>query len=79
VGSTATMYQLRLLRSGNFDTTSVQLCNMSSPVLYSRIKHLVSVVYTPIKNIEGKVVPVLNEAPRHDDVLGEWRYSFTHH
>jgi hypothetical protein len=27
---------------------------------------------------EGKVVPVLNQAPRHEDVVGEWRYSSTH-
>jgi len=28
---------------------------------------------------KGKVVPVLlNSAPRHEDVLGEWRHSFTH-
>jgi hypothetical protein len=27
---------------------------------------------------KGKVVPVLNQAPRHEDVLGEWRYSSTH-
>jgi hypothetical protein len=26
----------------------------------------------------GKVVAVLNWAPRHEDVLGEWRYSSTH-
>jgi hypothetical protein len=30
-----------------------------------------------IKRVKGKVVPVLNEAPRHEDVLGEWRYSST--
>jgi hypothetical protein len=27
---------------------------------------------------KGKVVPVFNKAPRHEDVLGEWRYSPTH-
>jgi len=27
---------------------------------------------------EGKVVPVLNKAPRHEAVLSEWRYSSTH-
>jgi hypothetical protein len=27
---------------------------------------------------EGKFVPGLNEAPRHEDLLGEWRYSSTH-
>jgi hypothetical protein len=26
----------------------------------------------------GKVVPVLNYATYHEDVLGEWRYSSTH-
>jgi len=26
----------------------------------------------------GKVFPVLNQAPRHEDVLGEWRYSSMH-
>jgi hypothetical protein len=25
-----------------------------------------------------KVVPVLKKTPRHEDVLGEWRYSSTH-
>jgi hypothetical protein len=28
--------------------------------------------------VKGKVVPVLNEAPRHEDALREWRYSSTH-
>jgi hypothetical protein len=28
--------------------------------------------------VKGKVVPVLNKAPRHEDVLGEWKYSSTH-
>jgi hypothetical protein len=27
---------------------------------------------------KGKVVPVLNEAPRHEDVWGEWWYSSRH-
>jgi hypothetical protein len=27
---------------------------------------------------KGKVVPVLKKAPRHEDVLEEWRYSSTH-
>jgi len=27
---------------------------------------------------KGKVVLVLNKAPRHEDILGEWRYSSTH-
>jgi hypothetical protein len=27
---------------------------------------------------KGKVVPVLNKAPRHEGVLVEWRYSSTH-
>jgi hypothetical protein len=27
---------------------------------------------------KGKVVPVLNKAPRQEDVLEEWRYSATH-
>jgi hypothetical protein len=27
---------------------------------------------------KGKVAPVLNQAPCHEDVLGEWRYSSTH-
>jgi hypothetical protein len=27
---------------------------------------------------KGKVVPVLNQAPRHEDVLREWRYRFTY-
>jgi hypothetical protein len=27
---------------------------------------------------KGKVVPVLKYAPRHEDVLGEWRYSSMH-
>jgi hypothetical protein len=28
--------------------------------------------------VKGKVVPVLNYAPHHEGVLGEWRYSSTH-
>jgi hypothetical protein len=27
---------------------------------------------------KGEVVPVLHKAPRHEGVLGEWRYSSTH-
>jgi hypothetical protein len=27
---------------------------------------------------KGKFVPVLNQEPRHKDILGEWRYSSTH-
>jgi hypothetical protein len=27
---------------------------------------------------KGKVVPVLNYASRHEDVLGEWRYKSMH-
>jgi hypothetical protein len=27
---------------------------------------------------KGKVVTVLNKAPRHEGVLGQWRYSSTH-
>jgi len=28
--------------------------------------------------VKGKVVPVLNEAPRHEGVMGKWMYSSTH-
>jgi len=27
---------------------------------------------------KAKVVPVLNEVPRHEDVLAAWEYSSTH-
>jgi len=27
---------------------------------------------------KGKIVPVLNQAPRREDVLREWRYSSAH-
>jgi len=27
---------------------------------------------------KGKIVPVLNQAPRHEGVFDEWRYSSTH-
>jgi hypothetical protein len=30
-----------------------------------------------VKVKEGKLVPVPNYVPRHEDVLGEWRYSST--
>jgi hypothetical protein len=30
------------------------------------------------KRVKGKIVPVLNQAPRHEGVLGEWRNSSTH-
>jgi hypothetical protein len=26
---------------------------------------------------KGKVVPVLNQVPIHEDVLGKWRFRFT--
>jgi len=28
--------------------------------------------------IKGKVVPQLKSAPRHEDLLGQWRYNFPH-
>jgi hypothetical protein len=31
-----------------------------------------------IKKSKGKVVPVLSQAPRHEDILEKWRYSSTH-
>jgi len=27
---------------------------------------------------KGKIVPMLNQTPSHEDVLGERRYSFMH-
>jgi hypothetical protein len=30
------------------------------------------------KEDKGKIVPVLNQAPRHEDVLGERAYSAMH-
>jgi hypothetical protein len=27
---------------------------------------------------KAEVFPLLNYAPRHDDLLGEWRYNSTH-
>jgi hypothetical protein len=30
------------------------------------------------KKKKGNVIPVLNLAPRHEGVLGEWRYNSTH-
>jgi hypothetical protein len=30
------------------------------------------------ETVEGKVIPVLNYAPRHEDVLEEWMYSSTY-
>jgi hypothetical protein len=30
------------------------------------------------RNGKGKVVPLLKQALRREDVLGEWRYSSTH-
>jgi hypothetical protein len=35
------------------------------------------ILYYIVKR-KGKVVPLLNYAPRHENVLGEWRYSSTH-
>jgi hypothetical protein len=31
-----------------------------------------------VKGKKVKVIPGLNQAPRHEDILGEWRYSSTH-
>jgi len=28
--------------------------------------------------VKGKVDPMLNQAPLHEDILGDWRYSSTH-
>jgi hypothetical protein len=38
----------------------------------------VNVIHLINRMVKGKIVPVLNKAPRHEDVLGEWRYSSTH-
>jgi hypothetical protein len=35
-------------------------------------------LYSSTGKVKGKVFPVLNWAPRHEGVLGEWRYSSTH-
>jgi hypothetical protein len=35
-------------------------------------------IWTVHVKVKGKVVSVLNQAPRHEGVLGEWRYSSTH-
>jgi hypothetical protein len=37
----------------------------------------INIIIIIIIIIKGKV-PVLNEVPRREDVLGEWRYSSTH-
>jgi hypothetical protein len=34
--------------------------------------------WTCIMKIKGAFVPVLNQDPRHEDVLGVWRYRATH-
>jgi hypothetical protein len=36
--------------------------------------------FLPAVNVKVKFIPVLfsNWAPRHEDVLGEWRYSSMH-
>jgi hypothetical protein len=48
-----------------------------SSILSARLVHLCLI--SPIKlRYKGKVVPVLNKAPRHKNVSGEWRYSSTH-
>jgi hypothetical protein len=40
--------------------------------------HILSKPVELYKKVKSKVVPVLNIAPRHEDVLGEWRYSSIH-
>jgi hypothetical protein len=43
----------------------------------SRLKHKKFPIIHKGKG-KGKAVPVLKLAPRHEDVLREWRYSSTH-
>jgi hypothetical protein len=62
---------------------AVTLCVASQRVrivVYFVIDSVRKLLDTPssIRNRIGKVVPVLNEAPRHEDILEEWRYSSTH-
>jgi hypothetical protein len=37
-------------------------------------------LYEPEVKVKGKVVCIIfvTEAPRHEGILGVWRYSFTH-
>jgi hypothetical protein len=46
-------------------------------VQYSSVEYLGAMFVTRVK-VKGKIVPVLNQALRHEGLLGEWRYSSTH-
>jgi len=54
----------------NFTTTTSNLSGITSKF------DIVSIFVISID--KGKIVPVLNKASRHEDVLGKWRYSSTH-
>jgi hypothetical protein len=47
-------------------------------LIHTKLKLLLQYKYLDIKG-KGKIVPVLflNRAPRHEGVLGEWRYIST--
>jgi hypothetical protein len=52
---------------------------LSSPPRLDSVVHSVSYVMRIIclLQVKGKVVSVLNQVPRHEDIL-EWRYSYTY-
>jgi hypothetical protein len=61
------------------DTSLLGSIFFSALLSHALSVHVLFMFYTYIKGKStGKVVPALNLAPRHEDVLGEWRYSSTH-
>jgi hypothetical protein len=55
-------------------------CSISTTVLLSEQQISVSNERKSrqVVKVKGTVVPVLNKATHHEDLLGEWRYSSTH-
>jgi hypothetical protein len=42
------------------------------------VRLVVAFVGDLLHEVKGKISPVLNKAPRHEDVFGEWRYISTY-
>jgi hypothetical protein len=51
---------------------------LSSPLCATPPAYIFLNLITLLIKVKGKVVSVLHSEPRHEDILGEWRYSSTH-
>jgi hypothetical protein len=58
--------------------TKLKIPKVTDTMLDSNTETIQGISYKFIIKGKGKVVSVLNQVPRREDVLGEWRYNSTH-